>query len=164
MMHIRICSCQLKDLDNIYVLSQAIAHYFPKPEQFITGIYELLLNAFEHGNLGIGFETKSELVRHGKWKEEIARRLALPEHSEKAVEIDLTYDEKECRLVIADQGEGFPWQKYLNGNIDNGQSNGRGLWIALNSKFDQVKFNSVGNEVTCVVQCEHWSTNKRTKR
>jgi two-component system, cell cycle response regulator len=157
MLHIKIYNCRLRDMDGIYILSQTLAHYFPKPEQFVTGIYELLLNAIEHGNLGIGFEAKTELVRQGKWKEEIVRRLTMPEYSDKEVEIKLSYDEHECRLTIADQGKGFAWKDYVGRMEDSRQPNGRGLWIAFNTKFDRIMFNSTGNEVTCVAQYYHWS-------
>src|SRR5262249_47456410 len=113
MMHIKICNLKLKDLDNIYILSQMLAHYFPKPEQFVTGIYELLLNAVEHGNLGIGFAAKTELIRQGKWNEEVARRLDLPENADKEIEITLSYNETECRLTISDQGKGFQWKDFV---------------------------------------------------
>lgn len=158
MMHIRIYNYKLKDLDNTYILSQTLAHYFPKPEQFVTGIYELLLNAVEHGNLGIGFEAKTQLIRQGTWKDEVSRRMTLPEYAQKEVEIKLTYDDEECRLTITDQGNGFPWKQYLGHPPSARLPNGRGLWIAFNSQFDSITFNPTGNEVTCVVQHCYWST------
>ena len=157
MMRIKIYNCKLKDLKGIHHLSQLLAQYFPKPDQFVTGIYELLLNAVEHGNLGIGFEAKTELIRQGKWKEEITRRLALPEYAKKEVEITITHDDHEGCLTIADQGNGFPWREYVGRPADGKRPNGRGLWIAFNSKFDRIIFNPTGNEVTCVVQYCHWS-------
>ena len=152
MIHIRISHYTLKDLDGIYILSQVLAHYFPVPEQYVTGIYELLLNAMEHGNLGIGFQTKTELLRQGKWKEEVARRLALPEYANKEIEIKISYDEQECRLVIADHGNGFNWKEYMEHPAEGRLPNGRGLWIALNANFDSITFNAIGNQVICIAQ------------
>lgn len=157
MMHIKIRNCKLKDLEGIYNLSQALAQYFPKPDQFVTGIYELLLNAVEHGNLDIGFTTKSELIRQGKWKEEVARRLSMPENAGKEVEIRLTYNDKECKITITDQGKGFRWKDFVGRPVGNKSPNGRGLWIAFNSKFDRIMFNSSGNEVTCVAEYCRWT-------
>jgi two-component system cell cycle response regulator len=152
MMHIRMQHCNLKDLDTIYILSQTLAHYFPRPEQYVTGIYELLINALEHGNLGIGYEEKSKLVREEKWLHEIERRMALPEYASKAVDIRLTQNRQECILTITDEGQGFPWQHYLGRLMNDRRPNGRGLWIAMNSKFDRLLYNPAGNQVTCVVQ------------
>lgn len=157
MMHIKISDCKLQDFDNIYILAQTLAHYFPKPEQFVTGIHELLVNAMEHGNLGLGFAAKTELIRQGKWKEEIAHRLSLPENATKEVEIKLSYNEFECRLTITDQGKGFPWKEFVGRPAGSALPNGRGLWIAFNSKFDHIIFNAAGNEVTCVAEYSHWS-------
>ncbi len=156
MMHIKICNCKLKDLDSIYILSQLLAHYFPKPEQYVTGIHELLVNAVEHGNLGIGFEEKTKLIREGKWKDEVARRLSLPEYANREIEIRIDHDEREGRLTITDQGQGFPWREFVARPLNGKRPNGRGLWIAFNSQFDRIAFNPMGNEVTCVVQHCHW--------
>jgi anti-sigma regulatory factor (Ser/Thr protein kinase) len=149
-MPIKIYRYTLKGQDGVANLAQTLARYFPKPEQSVTGIHELLLNAVEHGNLGIGFNTKTGLIRQGKWKEEVARRLALPEYSGREVEIELSHDAHECRLVIADQGKGFPWKEYLGRSTGGREPNGRGLWIAFNVAFDRLLFNAAGNEVTCV--------------
>lgn len=150
MMHIRIQSCRLRDVDNIYLLSQTLAHYFPQPEQFVTAIYELLLNAVEHGNLEIGSKKKGELLYDGTLRDEIERRLDMPEYARKEVEIKISHDDSECRLVIADQGGGFPWKDYIDNRSDEKAPHGRGLWIAFNSQFDYIAFNAAGNEVTCV--------------
>jgi len=152
MARIKIHHLKLNDIDRVYNLSKTLAHFFPHPEQFVTGIYELLLNAVEHGNLGLGFETKTMLIREGKWHEEIMQRLSLPEYAEKEIHITLTHDEHECRLTIADQGNGFPWREFVNRKAEDHRPNGRGLQIAFSSQFDDIIFNPIGNEVTCVVQ------------
>jgi anti-sigma regulatory factor (Ser/Thr protein kinase) len=150
MLHIKLSNQGLKDIDATHELSRFLAHYFPKSDQCVTGIHELLINAIEHGNLGIGFETKSDLMRRGKWKDEIKRRLIAPEYACKEIEIKLTHTPEECRLTIRDQGDGFAWQDFVGRTIDARRPNGRGLLIAYNCKFDRVIYNARGNEVTCV--------------
>ncbi|MDE3060792.1 MAG: hypothetical protein KGJ06_07260 [Pseudomonadota bacterium] len=152
MMHIRIRPRTIKDLENLYSVAQTLAQHFPMSEAAVTGIYELLLNAVEHGNLGIGFATKTALVRQGIWLEEINRRLALPENADKEVEISLLRDDRQCRLTIGDQGGGFAWHKYIGKLTDSSIPNGRGLWIALHSNFARIAFNASGNKVTCVAE------------
>jgi anti-sigma regulatory factor (Ser/Thr protein kinase) len=146
----------LEDIAAIPALSQKLADYFPCPDQSLTGIYELLINAVEHGNLGIGGETKAELIRQNRWQEEIERRLALPYNRGKTVDIDLSCTEHECRLSITDQGNGFLWKNQIGRLRPDLRYNGRGLWIVFNSKFDRVIFNQAGNQVTCVVQTHQW--------
>ena len=53
----------------------------PDPEAVIIGLTELLVNAVEHGNLGITYEDKTALNAAGTWDTEVRRRLALPENA-----------------------------------------------------------------------------------
>ena len=150
MLHIKMYNLGVRDLGGLYNLPKTLAHFFPAPEHFVSGIYELLLNAVEHGNLGIGFEEKTKLIRQGKWHEEVQQRLSMPQYANREVEIKLSHNQRECRLTIADQGCGFAWREYLGRQTDDHRPNGRGLWIVYNSQFDDLIFNSTGNEVTCV--------------
>jgi len=152
MLQIILNNPDLKDLEAAHTLAQFLAHYFQPAEQFVTGIHELLLNAIEHGSLDIGFEKKSELMRQGRWKDEIKRRLASSEYATKQIEIKLALDQNECRLTITDQGNGFAWQDFVGRPVNARRPNGRGLLMAFNCKFDRVIYNAKGNEVTCVAQ------------
>lgn len=152
MLRITLDHCAMKDLEGVHGLSHTLAQYFPQPEHFTTAIHELLMNALEHGSLGIGFETKTALLRAGTWKAEIMRRLSLPEYADKAVDITLEHDARTCRLTIADQGGGFAWENYLGRERTDRLPNGRGLWVVHEAPFDQLQFNEAGNTVTCVVQ------------
>lgn len=152
MVRLTLTQCQMRDMEGLRHLAQWLAQYFPAPEDTLTAIYELLLNAIEHGTLGIGFDEKAALMRQGCWHEEIARRLALPGYAQRAVRVTLTQDAYEGRLTIADEGEGFAWREHV-GRFEFGRRpNGRGLWIVFNSAFDRIRFNAQGNEVTCVAQ------------
>jgi Histidine kinase-like ATPase domain len=141
-----------RDLDVVFHLAQMLAQYFPNPEDCITAIHELILNAIEHGNLGIGCEEKTAFVYAGTWREEIARRLSLPEYNKKIVTVTVIQEAEAHILTIADEGEGFAWQEYSELTIPSRKPNGRGLWIAFNSAFDAIQFNECGNEVRCVVR------------
>jgi len=151
-MRIKICNFRLNDINRIYSLSKMLAHFFPDTESCTIGIYELLLNAVEHGNLGIGYEEKTDLIRSGLWHAEIMRRLALPEYADKELNIIIQINEQECRLSISDQGNGFPWRDFIRRAGEDHRPNGRGLYIAMQSSFDDLFFNPAGNEVTCVAQ------------
>lgn len=154
--HVTERNFRMRTLEEIHQLSHSLSLHFPKPEQFVTGIYELLLNAVEHGNLGLGFEAKTQLICEGKWKEEITRRLMLEKYAEKEVHITLAHNTRESRLTIADQGAGFPWREYVGRQANGRTPNGRGLLIAFSSKFDRIMFNAAGNEVTCIVKFCNW--------
>src|SRR5262249_13472562 len=74
----------LEEAQNIAFL---LGSLFPRPELAASGLYELLLNAIEHGMLGIGYETKGKLLAAEDWDAEIARRLNLPENAVKKVRV-----------------------------------------------------------------------------
>jgi anti-sigma regulatory factor (Ser/Thr protein kinase) len=143
---------KFKELKDIFTLSQNLAQHFPYPDQVMVGIYELLVNAVEHGNLGIGWKLKGELVKQGRWEDEITKRLSMPEYSDKVVEIRVVDDSRGCSLIIKDQGKGFPWRDYINPKDIPQLAHGRGLLIAMNSRFDSITFNSDGSSVKCVAR------------
>lgn len=112
-----------------------------------AALKELFLNAIEHGNLGISYEEKSELLRDGLWESEVERRLALTENQSKQVEV--LFEEKGSRvyLVITDQGPGFNFEEYVCQDVSTvHELHGRGIFLALNS-LDKVTFLPPGNRV-----------------
>lgn len=52
------------------------------PERTVSGYSELLINAVEHGNLGITYAEKSKLLSEDRWAEEVESRLLSPLHAE----------------------------------------------------------------------------------
>ncbi|MFO0388328.1 MAG: ATP-binding protein [Alphaproteobacteria bacterium] len=142
----------LKDMESVYELSEVLAKHFPRPQQYTLAIYELLINAVEHGNLEIGFESKTKLLREGALREEIARRLAMPHYAARQVHVKVERSIKACSLMIIDDGKGFTWEKFLNREPDVALPNGRGLHIAQCAVFDAMEFNKTGNAVLCEVR------------
>lgn len=149
MLQIEVAHHSWRDLDALYPLAQTLAQYFPQPTLVVTAIYELLLNGMEHGNLGIGFEEKTQLLREGRWREEITRRMGLPECAARRLMISLTAKAHGCELSIADQGGGFAWQQQLQRTMPSARPNGRGLYIAFTAPFEHIAFNAAGNCITC---------------
>ncbi|HSR54441.1 MAG TPA: response regulator [Acidobacteriota bacterium] len=110
------------------------------------GILELLSNAIEHGNLRIGYEEKSQLLKKGIYRQEIERRLSLPEHREKNVTVHVKISEQGGDILIEDEGPGFDFQSYME--IDQERlfdSHGRGILMA-NSLLD-LQYEAPGNKV-----------------
>jgi DNA-binding response OmpR family regulator len=92
---------------------------------------ELLVNAIEHGNLGIDSAGKKELLQAHNWEEEINRRLSLPQNAQKRVQVEFNVINDEVIVKIQDQGQGFDWLPWLQqeGGIEN-RVQGRGIIIA----------------------------------
>lgn len=133
-------------------LAGVLAACFPEPERVLRGIYELLLNAVEHGNLGIGYEFKGHLIAEQGWEAEIARRETLPENQVKFVDVVLQKKPDGVFLQITDMGQGFDPRPYLRVDPSRAiQRNGRGIAQAAAQSFDELKFNSKGNQVLVMV-------------
>jgi len=134
-------------------LASLLAKLCPQPWMAVTGLTELLMNAVEHGNLGIDYREKSILQRQNRWQEEINHRLSLPEYAEKRVVVHFNQiDGQEIQFVIRDQGAGFDWGPYLK--LDSARAthtHGRGIAMAGMMSFDQLEYRGTGNEVLAVV-------------
>lgn len=125
----------------------------PDPESAVIGLTELLVNAVEHGNLGITYEEKSALNGARSWELEVRRRAALPENAEKRVELSIERRDGELRFTIRDQGPGFDYQNYLDIHPQRAFHNhGRGIAMARAMSFDRVEYRGNGNEVVATVK------------
>ncbi len=121
---------------------------YPYREIAVSGLYELLLNAIEHGNLGIGFEEKSRLLEEGHWEKEIDARLHRSENLQKTVKVVFARNNDQIEVVIADQGPGFDWKPYLEIEPSRATSaNGRGIAKANLLCFDQILYHGSGSKV-----------------
>lgn len=110
------------------------------------GLRELLVNAVEHGNLGITYDEKGRLLQQGSLIEECRRRLSLPEYRHRRVEVALEREPQALAITIRDQGEGFDFDKYRT--IDEARlfdSHGRGVLVA-SSTLD-LEYIAPGNQV-----------------
>lgn len=138
----------LSTLDEAQQIAALLGTLFPEPELGAMGLSELLVNAIEHGNLGIDFDEKKRLKERGRWQEEVERRLALPDNAAKRVVLTVERKNSEWEFVIEDQGAGFAWQDYLE--LDPGRAfapNGRGIALARQLAFDRMEYEGGGSRV-----------------
>ncbi|MDJ0832424.1 MAG: response regulator [Gammaproteobacteria bacterium] len=133
-------------------LGTFVAKAFPEPEKSVLGLTELLVNAVEHGNLGITYQDKSELTEQGLWEQEVERRLQLDEYRHRKASLTIEQDEQGIRALISDQGAGFDWQPYLNIDLTRiFDTHGRGIAMAKGLSFDLVEFLGNGSQVQVTV-------------
>jgi anti-sigma regulatory factor (Ser/Thr protein kinase) len=129
---------------------------FPLGEIFTLrfGLYEMIINAIEHGNLGITFAEKSHALEANNLCELIRLRAADPARAESRVQITCDIQPDGMRCVILDQGAGFDHSVYSN--IEDPAElfeqistslHGRGI-LLTRLQFDEMTFNEKGNEVT----------------
>jgi sigma-B regulation protein RsbU (phosphoserine phosphatase) len=135
-------------------LAAVLANACPDAESTVIGLTELMVNAVEHGNLGITYDEKSDLLEQGAWAAEVARRLTLPENRGKRVDVRFARGDDELRFTICDRGNGFEWTRYLD--IDPRRAfdrHGRGILMARHVSFSSIEFRGCGNEVVATVRC-----------
>ena len=132
-----------------------LAAMCPDPDQASTGLVELLLNAVEHGNLGISYQEKKQLLYEDGWESEVRRRLSLPQYRDLSASVTFQRKEGALEFRIADQGEGFDWAQYLD--VDPERSldpNGRGIAMSRRYSFSSLEFLGAGNVVTATISLQ----------
>jgi anti-sigma regulatory factor (Ser/Thr protein kinase) len=114
---------------------------------------EMIVNAIEHGNLGITFEEKSEAIIEDRYFEMLAIRQRDPRYESRKVEIYYAIDNEKVTFRITDEGEGFDHQTFLQNNSRNAntllRAHGRGITMSKNY-FDEICYNRRGNQVLLV--------------
>ncbi len=129
-------------------LTAALSGLAADPQSACLGLGELLVNAVEHGNLGITFHDKARLLSEDRWEQEVEARLASPQYADKYVEVHLEREQGLLNITIRDQGPGFDWQRYLE--LDEGRAmypNGRGIALARHIGFRSLAYRGTGSEV-----------------
>lgn len=126
------------------MLSQAC----PDPERVALGLSELLINAVEHGNLGISYVDKTRLMQQGRWQEEVETRLAQPAYASRRVKVHFEKEAGAVQIRITDEGAGFDWRPYLEFSAERAfDPHGRGISMARMVSFDRLEYQGRGNEV-----------------
>jgi CheY-like chemotaxis protein len=124
----------------------------PDPQGAQLGLFELMVNAIEHGNLGIDYEEKTRLLSEYRLEEEIERRLQLPENQEKFAEVEYKDLGDSFEFHIRDCGEGFDFLRFQSLTVETAYSHhGRGIVIARNLCFDDMQYIGRGNQVRGVI-------------
>jgi CheY-like chemotaxis protein len=133
-------------------LSAAISSLGADPVSVALGLSELMINGIEHGNLGIGFHEKAQLLAAARWEAEIETRLGLAGNSQKFVEVRIQREPGALHVSIRDQGPGFDWRPYLDLSESRAlYPNGRGIAMARHIAFRNLRFVDPGNEVVATL-------------
>ena len=146
-------SYQIRTLHEAKELANLLAAAHPDPERVVVGLTELLVNAVEHGNLGITYREKADLLERGDLQAEIERRLALPELASRRVNVTLERAADTLATRIEDEGDGFDWRPYNDYDPERAlDPNGHGIAIARGVSFDEVTYHGRGNVVVALVR------------
>jgi hypothetical protein len=142
---------ELQTLQEAERLTVMLATLCPIPANMSVGIWELLANAIEHGNLGISFEEKTELLQKGALVQETNRRLLLPEYADRIVRVKFEQSKSSIRLFVSDDGRGFDFSIFMQEGLATTRPNGRGILMAR-TVFDHLIYHGCGNEAEATIE------------
>ena len=139
---------EFQTLEQARSIASLISNACPEPAGIVMGLTELMVNAVEHGNLGITYDEKSTLNEQGTWIEEINKRLQLYENTNKTASINFQRHTETIEITITDQGAGFDWKTYMDFDPNRVMDNhGRGIAVANKLSFSSVEYKGKGNKV-----------------
>ena len=135
-------------MDEARDLATLLSNICPDPQRVVVGMSELLINAVEHGNLGITYNEKGVLKEQGTWLDEVEKRLGMPEYSNRKVTVKMHKNNQKIDFTICDEGEGFEYCDFLEMDPDRAFDNhGRGIAMSRLLSFDELEYLGKGNEV-----------------
>ncbi len=144
---------RFQTIDEARVIANILAAISPSSCNVTIGLFELLINAVEHGNLELSYEDKSRLLKEHQWPQEIERRLNMPEYKNRYASIYFEKQNDKIRFIIKDQGKGFEWKQYLEFSPDRAtHSHGRGIAMANSIYFNNIEYFGKGNEVRVTLE------------
>ncbi len=121
-----------------------------------VGLYEIILNAIEHGNLGLSYEDKSEALHKGTYSDLITKLSNEADRKGKKVFINCIYNCKELSIEVRDQGIGFNFRGLANIQDQDNilKAHGRGIFL-VSLYFDKIEYRDPGNIVILTKKLDH---------
>lgn len=112
-------------------------------------VRELVLNAIEHGNLGLSYTEKSAALEDGSLERVLTQRTRESPYADRRTRVTARRHPHEVVIEIADGGEGFDWRRLPDPTDAQNllELHGRGILLARLS-VDDLAFNDRGNQVT----------------
>lgn len=139
------------------VQAQRIATFLSQltadPERAYSGLWEVFINAIEHGNLGISYDEKAKLLDEQMLDEVTCERLASEKFKSHYVRVSFVVADDSVSFDIKDDGNGFNWKPFLTTDDERiHEKNGRGIAIAHTMSFDELAYIEGGNHIHCQIR------------
>jgi YesN/AraC family two-component response regulator len=139
-------------------VNQILFNLPPKIEEISVeglkiGLYEILVNAIEHGNLGITYEEKKEALSNNTYNTLLKQRLEKADKAGKKVKVKSVFSRAHLQIEIEDEGNGFNYKElsFLQEPETLLSAHGRGILLA-SLYFDVIEYHGPGNSVTLAKQ------------
>ena len=143
---------EYKTLEEARGLSSLLASLCAEPDEAVVGLFELMVNAVEHGNLAITYDEKTQLLNEGRLIDEVQQRLTDDAYRDKVVALTLDVRAAEIDVTIRDMGAGFDFEQYLSFSLERMLDNhGRGILMANQAGFKKLDYSDGGRQVSCCI-------------
>jgi len=157
-------------LEEIDTFLRSITEDEMQQASLAMSINELLMNAYEHGNLGISSEYKQNLLMADQYEKMLNELEKKPENLINKIFIGIYLSEelpngtRLLKIIISDSGKGFNFSeaiKHANSPF-NTEFRGRGIKMSLHS-VGGIYYNSKGKKVTILDSIKYSSDKKEEK-
>ncbi len=117
-------------------------------DQLHLALFELLMNAIEHGNCAISYEEKNRWLHQGYDILDLVREKRKdPAIRARRVYFSYRIDQDRSYYTISDEGPGFDWKSRMEDDTPNLERHGHGLRMT-NAYVENLSYNDKGNEVS----------------
>ncbi len=123
----------------------------PRPCATAVGLYVLLANAIEHGNLGFDATEKAKGLAEGNWERKLAKRMTESEYEDRRVRLRFQRGGRILSFIIQDDGEGIDAETAEMADPSRAGYRGKGIKLAKSMGFGQVNYLGIGNTVEATV-------------
>lgn len=113
-------------------------------------LYEMMVNAIEHGNLEVSYDEKKHLLESGENYLDILKERSWNEpYRSRKLWVGYHYKKGYIKFTVRDQGKGFDTNAYGNSKekVASEDLHGRGIFITR-VNMDKIEYNKKGNQVT----------------
>lgn len=141
-------ACYSNLVSNFLCMSKRID--VDKKSVLAMSIYEMLVNAIEHGNCGINYAEKTAVLDRGGYITDLIREKCKdPVVAAKRVTFEYAFQHDCARFLIGDEGHGFDWKEFVEEKHTTGilELHGRGIFMTKGFTRN-LKYNEAGNEVS----------------
>ena len=113
-----------------------------------VSLFEMIMNAIEHGNCGISYDEKTEFLRqYGNILPLIRKKCRDPKIGNRRVKITYTINNEHSSFMIEDKGDGFDWRARFSDKRVNLEAHGYGIRMTRHY-IQNLTYNDKGNAVS----------------
>ena len=128
-------------------LALMLAQICPQPAHVAVGLYVLLTNAIEHGNLEIDPAEKTQALAEGKWRRYLKTRQDDRQYAGREVRVKFQRGGRVLSLLIQDDGLGIDPEMAERADPTRNTYRGKGVKMARSLGFSQLRYLGVGNMI-----------------